>query len=423
MGFQWVPRKGADSEREGKGKRASDPNDGQSTPTGKATPVVDFQPNATEFWRAETFRIRGQRQVANTSEDTVRMAAVTAEHSVTNTTCREIFEPLAPLVDLLNRLRTLVEMERPGSEPDVDRIVDEISRGRISCHVPRRPKRSLGTMLHVVQDLSRRLIPYATDQGILSLELKDRLPKTSLTLSSVRDDDLTPFIHWPDERCGPLIDLASESTVLVMGDLGLLDQKRRKRLVAAWQQIGEQFARRHVQCVAIVPLSESAVPEELSRVWNILPWDRHQTGTGQAPDRHRTGTGQAPDRHRTAARLPESTSLEEMSDQLLSLLSFAVSVEPRLLRRLRMAVPGFRSFPDLESLVWQHRVLRGAGLGGITLRQECRGFLEKLWQGQSDAMRRDAVEFTAAEHAKSLREPETPGRPKRPVARNARSNS
>lgn len=236
------------------------------------------------------------------------------DHSVTRTSRRAVFETLAPLVDLVSRLRRLAELERPGNEPDVDRLVTEISHGRLPPHLPRRPKRGLGAGLHVVQDLSSRLTPYRLDQGLLSLELKDLLPKTAITLSTVRDDNLQPYVHWPEQSRG-VLQPPPESTVLVLGDLGVLS-RRPERLTAAWCALGERLAERYVDCAALVPCSADTVPDELARVWSILPWDRSRQAAG----------------HRSRE------ALEGLAGQLLGLLAFAVAIEPRLLRRVRRAV-------------------------------------------------------------------------------------
>lgn len=147
--------------------------------------LTTFQPAPVEYWRVETCRLRSTEALP--PPDPKPQPGVTPQRSVTRSGQRGAFQTLAPLSDLMTRLRRLAELERPGSEPDVDRLISDYSRGRIPPEMPFRPKRGLGVGLHVVQDVSSRLIPYRYDQGILSLELKDVLPKTALTLSTVSD--------------------------------------------------------------------------------------------------------------------------------------------------------------------------------------------------------------------------------------------
>ncbi len=149
---------------------------------------VVFQPTPVPFWRAESLSAHvSEREVG---EDDGPDTDVRAEPRADDAALT--FEPLAPIADILTRLRRRTEMQRWGREVDVERLVDEFSRGRQLDSIPRRRHRAWGAGLHVITDLSRRLIPYRVDQGVLCRTLQRVLSKTDATFASLRDNDLLP---------------------------------------------------------------------------------------------------------------------------------------------------------------------------------------------------------------------------------------
>ena len=344
-----------------------------------------FQPDSLEFWQPVRFRLCSPTPDDSTTGGVeITTAGVGTGSAAPRVKQHSLYETLAPLPEVLSQLRQLTELERPGDQPDIPRLIDDFCRGRLRPHVPRLPRRGLGSCLHVVQDRSPHLTPYDIDQGILSAELKDRMPKTGLTVSTVRDGDLKPEIHWPNADDGGasgdslehLTAPEADSVVLALTDLGAL-HARGDPLIEAWLRYGELLANRHVRRVALVPCGVEAIPAELSRVWTVVPWNSS---------------------HRPARPL-EQYQRELMATRLLALLSFAVTIEPRLLRLVRCSVPELRPYPELESLVWQHAALLGSAREGIAIAQTHRDSLNMLRQNHSAEERRAAIEYAVAEHA------------------------
>ncbi|MEZ5939754.1 MAG: formylglycine-generating enzyme family protein [Planctomycetaceae bacterium] len=338
---------------------------------------VLFQPAPVAFWQPVRCRLLDAGEGEPTGDQTVeRVANCATGDDLPERRQREVFKTLAPLTDLLSRFRGLTELEVPGSRPDIPQLVDDISRGRLRSQIPRLPRRGFGGGLHVIEDRSPHLTPYDNDQGILALELRDLLPKTALTISTVSHGNLKPEIHWPIEVVGPLGDPEPNSVVLVMSDLGVLNREP-DLLIQAWREYGEWLTARHARCVALVPCGVEAIPESLSRLWTVLPW--------HGADRPEGGL--------------EHSQREVLATRLLALLSFAVTIEPQLLRMVRCAVPDLRPFPELESLVWQHATLMGAGREGIAISQTDRDWLDQFRQAQPLAEKMAAIEYTISDHA------------------------
>ncbi|HND53678.1 MAG TPA: SUMF1/EgtB/PvdO family nonheme iron enzyme, partial [Pirellulaceae bacterium] len=285
------------------------------------------------------------------------------------------FEPLAPLQEVLARLQHLTEVQGRGGECDVDEIVRQTSRGRVLTDVPWLSKRTWGQGVLVVQDASHRLSPYYLDMGLVVNELKRRLPKTALWVGQLPEGQREPVIHWPAVSRDGFQRAPAGATVLVLGDLGQLDG-RRDSLGAMWRDVGRRLSERGVRCTALTPCDIRNVPAELRDVWTVIPWDRRRQC------------------------LPRESydNLLQRAETLLSLLSFAVVIEPWLLRRLRRAIPEFQGLAELEGLAWQLPGLRYCGRTGAMISREWRESFERSRIAAPDAMRQLSAELVAAEH-------------------------
>ena len=330
------------------------------------------EPTPTLLWRAESFRLR---TFENTEANSTQSPTVAAIAKAREPVHRAIYQPIAPMADLLTRLRRFAEFERASSQPDITKFVAEVSRGRIPSKVPKLGKRSWGAGLHVVQDLSEHLMPYRIDQGLVTLDLKDLLPQSSLTVSTVCDGEVKPLTHWPIESAGPLDFAEPGSTVLVLGDLGVLHLEN-AIAVRRWQEWGNWLKDRRIHRIALVPCDVRTIPDDLAEIWSLLPWDHYRSSSPKLPRK----------------------DLLSRAERLLALLSFAVVIEPRLLRRVRMGIPEFRHLVELESIAWQHSSLRSGGIGGATFHRDHRSELERLRGFESETMQKIAIDFAVAEH-------------------------
>ena len=376
LGYERTPRQFEDDSGNRSLPGAGVEESPEPAPT-KLTRVV-FQPKRQSFLRPDSFRLIHETESIQSESREKRLPAIAKESERSDSATLASFETLAPMSDLLSRLRRLTELSRPGSQLDLRQIVDDISRGKFRQSLPRLPKRGLGGGLHLVQDTSERLAPYGIDQGLLSRELKDLLPATSLTISTVREEKLRPHVHWPPNLSGPLDSPAPDSVVLVLGDLGALSSEP-ENLIDAWRSYGQRLVRRQVRRIALVPCSADWIPAELARLWTILPWDNSLRDSG----------------------IQDKTNLDKLATRLLAMLSFAVTIEPKLLRLVRSAIDDLRGFPELEAMVWQHGDLQGSDRCGISIKRSRRDILNSVRGEQPISEQLHSVRLAMAEHSRN----------------------
>ena len=120
--------------------------------------------------------------------------------------------------------------------------------------------------------------------------------------------------------------------MVVLGDLGCLARDQ-GAASAYWLDWGRRFRDNGNEPVALVPCHPDRCPPSLSDVWTIVPWE---APAGPAPGPKRT---------------------EQLARRILTLLSFALRVEPRMIRAVRRMLPECRWDPAIESIVWQNDAL------------------------------------------------------------------
>ena len=247
------------------------------------------------------------------------------------------FELLASMADVVTRLRRQGEFQSPGREPDLPRLIQHFSQGRLLEKIPRRMRRTWGSAIHVICDESRRLIPYQIDQGLVCGQLVRLLNKADATFASWRDRAASPMTWSPAAAAGRWREPAEGGTVLVLGDLGALDaegsESRRQ-----WQELGQRLALAGVRRVALCPCSPAEVPEELHRLWTIVSWEHV--------------------RQPLSRFTPEEQ--EARVERLLALASIALVLEPQLLRRIRRLLAEWQNDAGIEARVWR-MLARGSG--------------------------------------------------------------
>ena len=278
------------------------------------------------YWRAETFTIR---DVHRPPPLTPRAPGDDAETPIPVRLAR--FDPLATMAEAVTRLRQVADLTRAGSRLDVDRIVFELSRVRQLREFPRLNRQSWGQDLHIVIDLARRLTPYRRDQRLIGRAMTRLLPKGGGTVSVLREGSETPVIQWPEDQAEQELHVQAGATMLVLGDLGALQRSDSRAAEYRWTRIGKRLQDRECRGLALVPCRPDAVPTGLTRLWTLIPWERHG---GRGPT-------------------PSSEMTDGACERILALLSPAARIEPRLLRAVRKLLPAGRRDPGLESIVWQ----------------------------------------------------------------------
>jgi formylglycine-generating enzyme required for sulfatase activity len=279
--------------------------------------------------------------------------------------------PLASGPSILTRLRRVSAFERMAGEVDIDRVVAQVSRGRLLENLPRRSRRSWGLSVHVIKDRHDRLMPYWKDQDDAAECLRRVYPCDGFQLGILDDGANEPRICWPRHQARFVLPDPG-AVVLVLGDLGCLD-RRGDRCREVWLALGRRYRENGNRTVALVPCDASAISGDLAGLWTVIPWEGALGATAAAP-----GAGEA----------------DRLADRILTLLSFALRLDPELIRAVRRLLVGGRSGAGIESLVWQSEALEHRHYRGATFRQEAARELRGRIDVESAETRRKIYELT-----------------------------
>ena len=242
---------------------------------------------------------------------------------------------LASRVEALSRLRRAPELAAAGSELDLDKVVARLSRAELVLRMPRRPVKKWGQSIQVIVDHSQRLIPYWRDQELMVDDLRRVYPHDSLQIAVLGHGCEEPRFDMPGAEPSSWKMPEPGVNVIVLGDLGCLDLTP-AGLCHWWLLWGLRLRANGNQALAVVPCHVDRCPAELSKAWGIIPWESPGAGIATNP---------APDQTARSCR------------QILTLLSFSLRVEPRMIRAIRRMLPECRWDPGIESIVWQDAAL------------------------------------------------------------------
>ena len=249
--------------------------------------------------------------------------------------------PLAGWRELEPKLRRLLCLPQQSRVIDLELTVRHISQGHFLADLPRERHRRWGPILQVIEDRSRRLIPYRLDQYLVCEALQRLLPAHALSRGVFRDGMRTPRLGENGARSHAP---PPGSIVLVLGDLGCLAIDRAE-LCEHWLRYGSDLRAAGCTPVALIPGPLERCPGRLAQVWHLIPWERPRPCD------------------------PEDT-LELRAERLLQLVSPAVRIEPGLLRAARLLLPPDQADAGTEADVWQHPDLISRSAAGATLSLE-----------------------------------------------------
>jgi formylglycine-generating enzyme required for sulfatase activity len=276
------------------------------------------------FWQADGFVAFEPATTAPAAADEERPSPIPVRPRVP-------FDPLATRAATLTRLRRASSFTGSG-EPDLDRIVERLSRAELLHRLPSRPRRRWGASLQLIVDRSRRLIPYWTDQELVAGTLARVYPRDRFRVIVLAEGESEPWLDQPGRRSGWHGSPEPGAHVIVLGDLGCLARDE-GAATANWLEWGRRLRDNGNEPLALAPCHRDRCPQRLKDVWTIVPWD--------AP----------------AGPAPGAELSEQVARRILTLLSFALRVEPRLIRAVRKILPEGRGDPGIESIVWQHEAL------------------------------------------------------------------
>lgn len=248
------------------------------------------------------------------------------------------FQPLAWWRELNMPLRHALGGERPGRDLDIDRIVARMGAGKALTRLPHKSDTHWSEHIQVIADRSRRLIPYSLDQRYVSTCLAREIRAGAVAWGSYseRRSQLVSFLDDGSEvdyRLPP-----PGTPVLVLGDLGALAKGGATQRF--WREFGHRLRAANCKPVALFPAARHRCPEDLARLWNLVPWERPLP----------------------AALEPKCDPL----DELMRLVAPVSRLEPGLLRAIRRLMP-HGGEPGLEADLWQHPWLDSDSPAGGTI--------------------------------------------------------
>ncbi|HKM56074.1 MAG TPA: hypothetical protein VJY33_21890, partial [Isosphaeraceae bacterium] len=309
---------------------------------GEASVIAHGEPGSAEpsinlpFWQANSFRVF-ESSVARLREELVAgddRDGVFLERRV----LRPVeYARLASRVEALSRIRRTTELAGSGTELDLDQVVERLSRAELISRLPHRSVKRWGQEIQVIVDRSRRLIPYWQDQELMLADLKRVYRAVSFQVAILADGAEQPSLLLPAGEPGLYRMPEPGANVIVLGDLGCLDQSSAD-LWRWWLHWGLRLRANENHTLAVVPCHVDRCPAKLSDAWKIIPWEN----PGRA-----TETGLGPERTAAICR------------KILTLLSFSLRLEPRMIRAVRRVLPECRWDPGIESIVWQDDALVG----------------------------------------------------------------
>ncbi len=314
-----------------------------AAPVGPSFVPISEYP-ATPFWCAEKFKIVPRETPADRDLEAARRTLVPGDDD--NFPRPKVpFLPLASDAVVQTTLRAASPSRECGTEIDVDRIIDLWCRGRLMEAVPRRMHKSWGRSIQVVADLARRLVPYREDQRRVVEALRKLYPKDRFRVVALPDGERVPRFQDPAFRGVPYEQPPPGSLLLVLGDLGAL-AAHDDRLEKYWEDWGRSLRERDVTPIALVPCHLNRVSPRVSHVWMVRAWE--------------LGV------HSCAPGLTEKEAADAV-DEVLVLLSFALSVEPQLIRFARRLLNTGRRDPGIEAIIWDSDAFLSRHPEGATL--------------------------------------------------------
>jgi hypothetical protein len=371
LGFEIVeaaPELGEDFAQRRPASIVSSPQE-RAAPAGPSfVPISDYP--AMPFWYADTFAIVPRETSADRKLEAARRELVPGDDDNLSST-KVPFLPLASDAAVQTTLRAASPSRERGTEIDVDRIIDIWGRGRLMEAVPRRLHKSWGRSIQVVADLARRLVPYREDQRRVVEALRKLYPADRFRVVALPDGERVPRLQDPALRAVPYEEPPPGSLLLVLGDLGAL-ATHDDRLEKYWEDWGRSLRECDVTPMALVPCHVNRVSRRVSQVWIVRAWERGVDSS--------------------APGLIEGEAADAV-EEVLVLLSFALSVEPQLIRFARRLLNTGRRDPGIESRIWESDAFLSRHPNGATFLPEHAERLRERLPSQDRRRKEEMVQW------------------------------
>ena len=272
-------------------------------------------PSAMAFWRVVGYEaVDSEREENKPRSGKKRKASTQWNGSESKPLAAP---PLGTFSALLPGLRRAAAEPRETNEPDIRGVLRQIERGQTLDDLPKAKRRRWGDALWVISDRDERLIPYREDYSRMYRDIAKLFAQGAIHGALWRGDG-----HDPVPPPG--------TVVVAMTDLGLLSEGG-GRAAREWLAYGRTLHGAGCRPVAVLPATGLRRLDGVARFWEIIGWRRLSDPL-------------------------DATRRRELLQDLLTLASPAVRVEPGLLRELRLML-GAEADPGLEAAFWQSSAL------------------------------------------------------------------
>ncbi|MEW6220412.1 MAG: formylglycine-generating enzyme family protein [Thermodesulfobacteriota bacterium] len=315
----------------------------------------DNTPRPARFWHVVACRQLSEAEVALEEPEWLRgQRPLTPEEIKPDPTARAL--PSRPLL-LWSRLwpflKAALGAHQTGGAVDLERAVAMLATGgRPLTRLPRLPRLRFAPTSQLLLDFDHRSAMFWSDFRGLATRLARLRGGAGLAVLALDAGPGGRMQRWQPRSGGrrrgwqpagpprPYRLPEPGSPVLVLSDLGYYDASGRAR--EAWLRFGRRLRQAGLVPTALSPTPPRRWDPELAAVWRLASWDRGV----RLPRLDRPGCrGQSP---RANPRAGEGW------EQLLALLSPAVSVEPPLLRAMRLLLPQGQADVGSEAEAWLH---------------------------------------------------------------------
>lgn len=186
--------------------------------------------------------------------------------------------PLFPLRTAPAVLSAAVAIRRPGSEPDLQRLIAAFVRGDRLRELPRLPVGRLDRGIQLLLDLSEAMTPFRDDLADLTQAMERIVGRSRCQVFEFAGDpatasgwDMAGIDHgWRPERGRPVV-LATDFGI------GAPPAARDRAPAATWLRFAGTVRKAGSPLIAFVPLPPARWPVRLARQITLIHWDPRTT--------------------------------------------------------------------------------------------------------------------------------------------------
>jgi len=226
---------------------------------------------------------------------------------------------------------------------DVNKVVQQLSRGQSLCRLPYR--RRIGWAVHcqIIVDHHARVLPFWEDFNVLCQTLLRLRGFAGLDIVSFEQGPMGLCRTWGDKQAllRPYRMPVSATPVLILSDLACLDAAPDSR--RDWLRFGLRLKTAGIKPVALMPCPQRLWDVALLSFFIPVCWDRGQRLSCQK------------NRPPVASSASQQRETDVGAELLLTLLSPAIRVEPALLRAARYLLPADKVDVGSEAAAWLHK--------------------------------------------------------------------